>query len=205
MLNLRFPQVVTAIVKTVIAVIQDPQCAIFSALTLPGFMYSEVGFAVINGWPLHKGDSTTPDQDYFISPLHGSVSHDDNIRIFYGAKFGPGFGGAAAVTFGKLIYMRADQSATTANSPLLGDSAFRQKTKTLLHEFTHVQQYRDLGYVGPLFGARYLFDYCTVRSQVITAVNILPLPIFQSVPDPPWLLLSSRVALGRIQLRRERA
>lgn len=154
----------TAIAATVVAVIQSPECAIFSALTLPGYMVADVGFAHLNGYPSEQGVSTTPDQDYFISPLHGSISHNDNIRIFYGAKFFPGFDNAAGVAFGKLIYIKADQSATTANTPLLGDWAFRQKTKLLLHEFTHVKQYRELGYVNPFFGARYLYNYCTVRS-----------------------------------------
>ncbi|KAL8916285.1 MAG: hypothetical protein Q9208_008596 [Pyrenodesmia sp. 3 TL-2023] len=160
----KFSQVVTAIAATVLAIIQNPLCATFSALTLPGYMLADAGFAKINGvndYPPNQGVSTTPDQDYFISPLHGSVSHNDDIRIFYGARFFLGFEKADGVCFGKKIYIRADQSATTATTPLLGDLAFRRKTKLLLHEFTHVKQYRELGYVKEFFGARYLYNYCT--------------------------------------------
>ncbi|KAL8831905.1 MAG: hypothetical protein Q9170_005098 [Blastenia crenularia] len=158
-------KVVTAIIQTVIAIIEHQECAMFSALALPGYMIADVAFATINGFPINPGVSTTLDEDYFINPLNGPVSHDDNIRIFYDANFLPGFGAADAATFGKLIYVRGPRSATIANTPLLGDRAFRKNTKTILHEFQHVQQYRDLGYVNPLFGARYLFDYCTAGNN----------------------------------------
>ncbi|KAL8686667.1 MAG: hypothetical protein Q9218_006946, partial [Villophora microphyllina] len=152
-------KVINAIVKTVEEIVQDIECSIFAALTLPGFMFSNAAFAFLNSnlvwW------STTSDQDYFISPLHGSVSHDDNIQIYYGAAFGPGFGSAAAVTFGRKIYVRADdRSARTADTPLRQDYAFQALTKTLLHEFTHVKQYKAVGYLDNVFGARYLFDFC---------------------------------------------
>lgn len=153
-----------AIIHTIIAVIEHPECAVFSVVTLAGYMVVDVAFAAINGYPFNnQGVSTTLDQDYFIKPLHGTVSHADDIRIFYGANFLPKMDAVKGITFGRLIYVRADSSATTANIPLLGDSAFRKDTKNLLHEFQHVQQYRDVGYINSAFGARYLFDYCTVR------------------------------------------
>lgn len=153
-------KVVTAIIQTVIAIIEHPECAIFSAITLPGFMVADVAFSQINGSPGNQGVQTTIDEDYFINPLHGSFSHNDRILIYWGAKFLPLMDAVDAITFGKVIYMRADASAVTANIPLLGDLAFRKNTKNLLHEFTHVQQYRDFGYIDPLFGSKYLFDYC---------------------------------------------
>lgn len=89
--------------------------SIFATLTYPGSAFSGASFELLN--IACQGVSTAPDQDYFFAPLHGSVSHDDDIKVYYDATFGPGFGDAVAVTFGRSIYMRADQSATTATKP----------------------------------------------------------------------------------------
>ena len=124
-------------------------------------MVSDIAFTILNIG--RTGVPTTEDQDYFIDPLHGFVSHDDGVHVYYNARFAPGFGNAAATTFGRRIYMRADDSATVASPPLVQQSGFQQRTKTLLHEFTHVKQYKALFYDESLFGLRYLFAYCKVR------------------------------------------
>ena len=166
-------KVVSAIVKAVQEAIKDLECSAFAALTLPGFMVSDAAFTILNIGG--TGVPTTKDQDYFIDPLHGSVSHDDGVSIYYNARFAPGFGSAAATTFGRRIYMRADNSATIASPPLVQQSGFQQRTKTLLHEFTHVKQYKALFYDESSFGLRYLFAYCKVCSSAPCLLS-LPFP-----------------------------
>ncbi|KAK0507293.1 hypothetical protein JMJ35_010331 [Cladonia borealis] len=130
----------------------DAGCGVFAASTLGGYLLSADAFAVQN--ILKKPKATTPDQDFYIYPLHGSISHDDGIRIFYNANFPPGFGEAAGVTMGRNIYLRE------AAHIKYTDSNFLDVTKILLHEFTHSEQYRALGYNLHAFGLRYLFEYC---------------------------------------------
>lgn len=147
-------------VQSVRNTLKDIECTIFSRVTLPGYLFSDLGFLLLN---LGDGQATTIDQDFFIRPLHGSLSHDDNVKVFYDATFAPGFGSnVAGVTFGSRIYLRTNSLAIRANTPLLQDGAFQQKTKLLLHEFTHVKQNKDFGYNHAAFGLAYMKSYCLV-------------------------------------------
>ncbi|KAI4141949.1 MAG: hypothetical protein LQ341_003366 [Variospora aurantia] len=151
-------KVVTFIVQSVRDQLKDIECTLFSMVTLPGYLFSDLGFLTLNAF---NGQPTTADQDYFINPLHGSFSHTDDVQVYYGATFAPGFGAnVAGVTFGSRIYLRTDSSAISASTPLLQDRAFQQKTKLLLHEFTHVKQYKNLGYFHPTFALAYMKSYC---------------------------------------------
>lgn len=64
--------------------------------------------------------------------------------------------------------MRANRASNIATTPLAQSSAFRATTKTLLHEFTHIKQYKAVGYIDNLFGVRYLYEYCKVRRKLST-------------------------------------
>ncbi|KAG8527828.1 uncharacterized protein KY384_006744 [Bacidia gigantensis] len=131
----------------------DAGCGLFAASALPGYLAAVAAFSVLNAGSTPK--STTPDQDFYIQPLHGAVSHPDGIVVYYNANFPPGFENADGVTMGQAIYTR--------NGPDIEytDVNFAATTRLLLHEFTHVKQYQALGYDFNAFGLRYLFDYCT--------------------------------------------
>lgn len=108
-------QVLKAIVIAIVT--SNLVCDIFAHVTLPGYIFSDIGFSHLNSHT--PAVPTISDQDYFISPEHDSVSHDDKISIFYQARFAPGFGAnVAATTFGRSIYMRANQASNTVVGPL---------------------------------------------------------------------------------------
>lgn len=146
----------SAVKNAVVEAAEDVGCGIFASSTLPGYLLYADLFHVQNA--LSTSYPTSQDQDFYIYPLHGPISHNDNIRVYYRANFPPGFGNAAAVTMGKVIYTRESVSART-----YGDARFNAATKLLLHEFTHSKQYQALGYNLRLFGLKYLFEYCKVR------------------------------------------
>ncbi|KAL8652105.1 MAG: hypothetical protein Q9210_002878 [Variospora velana] len=136
----------------------NPVCFIFSALITPGFLFTDLSFLVLNPG---NGEPTTADQDYFINPLHGSwISPDDNIRLYYDSSFAPNLGWFVGITFGNRIYLKLDRSAINVNTPLLLDLSFRGRTRLLLHEYTHVKQYRDFNDSQAAFGFAYLKAYC---------------------------------------------
>ncbi|KAL9016221.1 MAG: hypothetical protein Q9185_006421 [Variospora sp. 1 TL-2023] len=137
---------------------RNPVCFIFSALLTPGFLFTDLSFLVLNPG---NGEPITADQDYFINPLHGSwISPDDNIRLYYNSIFATVFGLADGITFGNRIYLKLDRSAINVNIPLLSDIGFRQRTRLLLHEYTHVKQYRDFNDSQTAFGFAYLKAFC---------------------------------------------
>lgn len=145
-----------AVKNAVVNAAQDVGCGIFASSTLPGYLLYADLFRVQNAFSTSY--PTSQDQDFYIYPLHGPISHNDNIRVYYRANFPPGFGNAAAVTMGRVIYTRESVSSRT-----YGDARFNAATKLLLHEFTHSKQYQALGYNLSLFGLKYLFEYCKVR------------------------------------------
>lgn len=145
-----------AVKNAVVEAAQDVGCGIFASSTLPGYLLYADLFSVQNAFSASY--PTSQDQDFYIYPLHGPISHNDNIRVYYRANFPPGFGNAAAVTIGRVIYTRESVSSRT-----YGDARFNAATKLLLHEFTHSKQYQALGYNLQLFGLKYLFEYCKVR------------------------------------------
>ncbi|KAG8813142.1 hypothetical protein FRC19_002634 [Serendipita sp. 401] len=126
-------------------------CDSFAAGSLPGYHASVFGFSVLNA--LNTPRSTTRDQNFYIYPLHGNV-YKDNISIYYRSQFPPGFEKAQGTTMGRRIYMRADRVVTGS------DPRFEEVTRTLLHEFAHVKQYRSVGYDLTLFGLQYLYNFC---------------------------------------------
>ncbi|KAL9131073.1 MAG: hypothetical protein Q9217_000896 [Psora testacea] len=95
---------VKKVVKKAVDVVKGPAidagCGVFAAASLSGYLLSADAFAVQN--ILKNPKATTPDQDFYIYPLHGSISHADGIRIFYNANFPPGFGDADGVTMGRI-------------------------------------------------------------------------------------------------------
>lgn len=145
-----------AVKNAVVDAAQDVGCGIFASSTLPGYLLYADLFTVQNA--RLTSYPTSQDQDFYIFPLHGPISHNDNIRVYYKANFPPGFGNAAAVTMGRVIYTRESVSSRTS-----GDARFNAATKLLLHEFTHSKQYQALGYNLRLFGLKYLFEFCKVR------------------------------------------
>jgi hypothetical protein len=147
-------KVVTTGVHIVETATVDTGCSIFAAGAVPGYLVSADLFRIENIFK--STHPTSLDQDFYIFPLHGPVSHNDHIVVYYSATFPPGFGSADGVTMGRTIYLRAAMAATST------DRGFQVETKTLLHEFTHVKQYQALGYNLPAFGLKYLFEYCKV-------------------------------------------
>ncbi|KAI4253795.1 MAG: hypothetical protein L6R42_007447 [Xanthoria sp. 1 TBL-2021] len=117
-------------------------------------MFADLGFLVLNAG---NGEETTADQDFFISALYGT-SHDDDVQVYYGANFA--FGGAAAVTYGNRIYTSLHRSSRLASNPLRRDRVFQQSTKLLLHELTHVMQYKAFNGSHSALGWAYIKGYC---------------------------------------------
>ena len=130
-------------------------------MVIPGFMLLDLLMLVLNAG---NGQATTADQDFFINPVFGSASHDDDVQVHYNAT--SAFPGFAGITFGNRIYLnrlRQYPWSVTADSPLLRDRSFRWTTRTLLHELTHVMQYRAFNDSHSAFGWAYLKGYCNVR------------------------------------------
>ena len=135
----------------------DAGCSIVAAAALPVYLIAADAFAVGN---LFNGHNTQQDQDFYLRPVHGSVSHDDDIKVHYNAWFAPGFGSnVAGVTMGREIYLRG------GNAEIWNNPDFMSVTKLLLHEFTHTLQYRDFLYFIPNFGFEYIFYTCKVRPE----------------------------------------
>lgn len=132
-------------------------CSIFATGALPGYLAVAGLLHVqnINQTPR----PTTPDQDFFVFPLHGAISHNDGISIFYNANLPPGFGDTIGVSIGRNIYLRQ-----SANTRLLENAEFPRATRTVLHEFTHTKQYQAVGYNLARFGTQYLYNFCEVSS-----------------------------------------
>src|ERR1700712_4942249 len=68
----------------------------------------------------------TDHQKFFLFPIHGSLVNED-IQVFYHAKFEPGFA-KEGITFARNIYFRSD-AATTADI-----TGFYIQTRLLAHE-----------------------------------------------------------------------
>ena len=136
----------------------DVGCGIFAAAAVPVFDAGAGLFAVYNA--ADTGVPTSQDQDFYIFPLYGSISHDDSIVVYYNASFIPGFSNALGVTTGWNIYIRNTASSASATDP-----GFQATMALLLHEFTHITQYKALGYSLNAFGVRYMWEYCQVRNS----------------------------------------
>lgn len=136
----------------------DVGCSIFATGALPGYL-TVAGLLHVQNI-VQVPSASSPDQDFFIFPLHGAISHNDGISIFYSANLPPGFGDTLGVTIGRNIYVR--QSADTR---FLENAGFPNATRILLHEFTHSKQYQAVGYSLAAFGTQYLFNFCKVSSR----------------------------------------
>jgi hypothetical protein len=173
--------VVSTVVHGVEEVVVDTTCSVFAAGALPGYLTVAALLRVENIAQIPR--ATTPDQDFFIFPLHGPISHNDGISVFYSAKLPPGFGDTLGVTIGRNIYVRAGLGTIDSSN-----AGFPSATSILLHEFTHSKQYQALGYSLPAFGSQYLFNFCKVS---------LGLPYL----DP--MLIEIKLLTGRLQLHEQ--
>ncbi|PVF95479.1 hypothetical protein CPB86DRAFT_571164 [Serendipita vermifera] len=126
-------------------------CEGFAAISVPGYQAAVFGFTFLN--LQNPPQATTPDQNFYIHPLHGNI-YKDNILVYYSAKFPIGFEKAIGTTIGRRIYMRAGRSVDGS------DPNFFRVTRTLLHEFAHVKQYRSVGYDLSRFASQYLYNHC---------------------------------------------
>jgi hypothetical protein len=134
-------------------------CGIWSAAATPAFVGGAYLFEAINF--NDPGVPTSDDQDFYIFPVHSSISHDDNINVYYNAKFPwPIPARRSAITWGKNIYVKT-YGAESADRT---DVNFEYITRRMLHELTHVRQFKSLGYITPAFGAKYLFQHCMVSA-----------------------------------------
>ncbi|KAL8916130.1 MAG: hypothetical protein Q9208_008697 [Pyrenodesmia sp. 3 TL-2023] len=151
-------KIATSIAKSVQELIRDISCFIFSAVVIPGFMLLDLLMLVLNAG---NGEATTADQDFFINPLYGSTSHDDDVQVHYNAT--SAFPGFAGFTFGNRIYLNhlhQHRWSAAADPPLLRDLNFRLTTTVLLHELTHVMQYKTFNDSHSAFAWAYLKGYC---------------------------------------------
>jgi hypothetical protein len=132
-------------------------CGVWSAAATPVFTGGAYLFEAVNS--NHPGVPTSDDQDFYIFPVHGSLSDDDNISVHYNASFPwPIPVGRSAITWGKEIYVKAYGAESAGRM----DVNFEYITRLMLHELTHVKQFKSLGYITPAFGAKYLFQHCMV-------------------------------------------
>ena len=148
-------RVITRATNIVVSTGTDVVCGVFGVVGTPFYEAVNLLFQALNSGTSRA--PTTNDQDFFIFPLHGPVSHDDNIVVYYSAKFPPGFGGRYGVTMGSTIYLVYPFASSSHGGP-----QFEEDVRGLLHEFTHIMQYKDFGYFTPAFGAKYLFNHCRV-------------------------------------------
>lgn len=132
-------------------------CGVWSAAAAPVFTGGAYLFEAVNS--NHPGIPTSDDQDFYVFPVHGTLSHDDNVLVHYVASFPwPIPVGRSAITWGTAIYVKTYGAISSGRM----DVDFEYITRLMLHELTHVKQFKSLGYVTPAFGAKYLFQHCMV-------------------------------------------
>lgn len=102
--------------------------------------------------------STSPEQDFFLYPVWGNLAHDGPVKIFYQATRAPFFKGTSGTTFNRNIFTRLTPIQSFSES---NHRDFEFLVQTLIHEFTHVDQYRRKGYDITSFGYEYLFQWCS--------------------------------------------
>jgi hypothetical protein len=132
-------------------------CGVWSAAAAPVFTGGAYLFEAVNS--NHPGVPTSDDQDFYVFAMHGSLSHVDNIGVHYNASFPwPIPAGRSAITWGKDIYVKT-YGAESGDRMSVN---FEYITRLMLHELTHVKQFKSLGHITPAFGAKYLFQHCMV-------------------------------------------
>ncbi|KAK5947719.1 hypothetical protein OHC33_011265 [Knufia fluminis] len=128
----------------------DIGCAAFAGGGVPGFLAAAAIFEGQNS----RSQGITTDQDYFVHALYGDTASSASIRVFYNARYAPGFdNNIHAVTFSRRIYTRFPPA-------VFGDSRFETMTSLLTHEIQHVKQYASFNHDLNSFGYQYLFQYC---------------------------------------------
>ncbi|KAK6500097.1 hypothetical protein TWF481_010454 [Arthrobotrys musiformis] len=98
---------------------------------------------------------TTSDLDYFLTVLHGSISKDAPVNVYYNANFPGGFQNADGTTIGKNVYLRLSGTGDAAVDP-----NFVYIARLLQHELQHSEQYRAQNWDLGAFGIRYLYNFC---------------------------------------------
>ncbi|MCJ1275435.1 hypothetical protein MMC21_003238, partial [Puttea exsequens] len=100
--------------------------------------------------------TTNTDQDFFLHPSHGALSHNAPVTIYYNAAQNP-FINIPGITFNRDVYL---------NTPLVRDYGtqnwqdFGALVQLLIHEFTHVEQYAATGYDLVSYGHSYVYQWC---------------------------------------------
>lgn len=154
----------------------DPKapCDAFAAAAVP--INSVVGDTLYFGNP-REGNATTHEQDYFLQPAYGPISHRDDIVIHYNSKF-PAFWEANPTTnVDRNVYVRSKEACYRSS----GLGAFEAQIKDLLSQFAQLKQWAepDIDYVDTVYQIRYLKAYCLVNSyQKSTPFSSPPPPIF---------------------------
>jgi hypothetical protein len=97
------------------------------------------------------------DQNFFIYPVHGDIATSGPVRMFYQATRSIFFNTneVQGTTFNRDVYT-AHQIARTGNDP----NFVWNIQNILLHELTHVLQYRDDGYNLNTYAIEWLFQLC---------------------------------------------
>lgn len=133
----------------------DVGCGILAAsVGVPAFLYSAAIFAAEN-----HGASTSlnADQQFFTFPVHGDIANTGPVRMFYQATRAIGFDKDAVkgTTFNRDVYTALPNALNGA------DPVFKYLIKNvILHELSHVLQYKDLGYNLVRFADKYSFEVC---------------------------------------------
>lgn len=168
----------------------DPKapCDAFAASAVS--ILSVVGDTVYFANP-REGSATTHEQDYFLQPAYGPISHRDDIIIHYNSKF-PAFWGTTPTTnIDRNVYVRSNKTCAKYRA---GEAAFEAQIKDLLTQFGQLKQWAvpDVDYIDTVYQIRYLKAYCVVNiatpfrldfTQRAPQRNLLtPFPTF-----PPYL------------------
>lgn len=142
----------------------DPKapCDAFAAAAVS--INSVVGDTVYFANP-PEGNTTTQEQDYFLQPAYGSISHRDNIVIHYNSKF-PAFWGTTPTTnIDRNVYVRSSKTCAKYGT---GQAAFEAQIKDLLAQFGQLKQWAvpDVDYIDTVYQIRYLKAYCLVNAAI---------------------------------------
>lgn len=90
--------------------------------------------------------------------MFANLAHDGPVTIYYRATRPPFFKGTSGTTFNRKIYTALAPVTSFSES---NHQEFEFLMQTLIHEFTHVDQYRRKGYDIAAFGYEYLFQWCS--------------------------------------------
>lgn len=138
----------------------DPKapCDAFAAAAVS--VNSVVGDTVYFDNP-RKGNTTTHEQDYFLQPAYGPISHRDDIVIHYKSKFPAFWGSNPTTNIDRNVYVRSGGACYSSSSGL---AAFGAQIKDLLAQFAQLKQWAepDVDYIDTVYQIRYLKAYCEV-------------------------------------------